>query len=834
MGRTFRQFLKIYGPLALGLIVLGSWFLHSRNQGHVLVAEEREHAVVGQVSRFVTDELTSRASDVQFLARLVSRHISEKGIAQLPELEDAFSDFSRSRRDYFILRYLDEMGMERVRVDRSFSGPVISPAEALQFKGGRYYFKESLRAGKNDVYISNFDLNIEHGRIEIPYRPTLRFGCPVYDRTGHKRGVVILNFDGRTMLDRIKLMADGGESGIMLTNGKGYWMLGLTPDDEWGHLLEESETNSMGKRFPEAWGIISSNEKAQTLTDRGLFTFATIDIIPGAVLSDVPSSPEEVKRRWKVVSWVSSAQLKVPWKTLFIVTLSMVLGLLAMGSWQLADNKVHQLEFETQLRDNEERTLAISQASRDAIAMIDSQGRLTHWNPAAENMLGYKEAEVLGQDLHELIAAPDLRERAQEGLKYFAPTGEGPVVGKILEFVATHKNGSEVPIELAASGFQFKGEWYAVGSMRDTSRRLDREIELKRSEETSRALINAPADSAMLVEPNGIIVAINEIGARRLGGTPDSLVGQNAYNLIASGFSETHLGLISKVREEGVPVSFEDTRGDRRILINIYLVQLEGGGVERLAIFTRDVTEQRAAEVALVRSEQRFRDVSEAVSDIIWETDSKGVLTHLTEDVSLVLGYSVNELVGTIPSELVPEEDRQDLFNWLDDTVGRLRPFANVDLQAVTKGGRLVWLEVSGRPYYDSEGKFLGYRGAAMDITDRKATENAIKASERKLRALAESAYDAIVMIDADGVVSFWNDAAEQLFGYAESEALGGNIHQLIAPHEEKEKVDEAMSSFARVGEGPSIGAVTELSVMHKDGTLFPVERSISSFRLGD
>lgn len=834
MTRIPKEFIKLFGPVALGVILVASWFLHSRNQSHLELVSERQATMVALVSRAVTRDISTHASDAQFLARLVARHIGNGDTTPLRDIEDAFSDFARSRQLYFTLRFIDKTGTEKIRVDRSFAGPVISPPGEFQNKAARYYFTETMRAGMNDVYISNFDLNIEHGRLEVPFRPTLRFGCPVIDRTGRKLGVVILNFDGKILLSQVEQYTDSQEGMVLLSNGDGYWMLGPTPEEEWGHIIEGAAGHSMADRFAPAWERISQDGKAQFQTKQGLFTFDTVGIVPDAILSDVPLAPDEAKRRWKVLTWVAPDQLTVPWESLYVLIVVLCLGMLALCCWYLADNRIRQIRVESQLRENEERTLAISQSSQDAIAMIDQTGVIIHWNPAAERLFGYRSEEVMGLMLHDMLPPEAMRPDAHRGLSEFTSSGQGKIMDRVIQVEALHKDGSYIPVELAVASFEFKGQWYAVGSMRDTTQRKRDEQELRRSEETSRALINAPTDSAMLIEPNGAIVAINEVGARRLGGTADRLIGKNAYELLAPDFVGKHKDVIVKVRETSEPVTFEDTHGDRTMLINVYPVKAPDDSVDRLAIFIRDVTEQRQAEAALVRSEQRFRDVSEAVGEFIWETNSEGALEFITDDVSLVVGYTAEELTGSMPFEFLPKEDIDDFRHWRAGIHTRREPFSNIEIRVVTKDGRIIWLQISGIPYFEGDGLFQGFRGAAMNITDRKASENAIKASERKLRALAESAYDAIVMIDNNGLVSFWNDAAEQLFGYTEEEALGHNVHGLIAPPSEQHDADVGMGRFSLTGQGPAVGNVTEQIGQHKDGTQFPVERSISSFRLGN
>lgn len=831
MNATIKKFIKIFSGLSLGSVILASWFLYSSNLRHYDLVAERQLTVVKQVADAVTRGLYSNASDARFLSRLTGRYL-ESDHPNLRLLEDLYADFSRSREYYFSLSFIDTKGGEQIRVDRSYSGPVIAPETALRDLSDRYYFRETIKAGRNQVYVSRFDLNILNGRIEMPYRPTLRFGCPVLSSTGQTLGVIIISYEGRTLINRLRLNIDVGVGVLLLSNGNGDWIVGPTPDEEWGHLLGHDGKYGVDQRFPAVWQQMEAVNSAQFRNRQGLFSFETVGLTTGEVLYEKVDSGEDADKRWKVLTWVPDERLSVPWVILFLVAGGVFLALVAMGCWQVADNMVHQEEVENRLRENEERTMAISQSSQDAIVMIDSRGRIILWNPAAEKLFGYTEIEAMGTKLNELIAPEGLRGAAKAELEKFAETGKGPMIGNVLEFSARHKDGSEVPIELAASSFQFKGEWYAVGSMRDISRRRIGEMDLKRSEETSRALINAPTESAMLIGINGIIEAINEVGARRIGSTVERLVGENAFDHMSEDFANRGPGLIAQVQRTGRPVAYEDQRGDRRMLINIYPVRGADETIDRLAVFGRDVTEQRRAEAALMHSEQRFRDVSEAIGEVIWETDAEGLLKFITQDVEVFAHLPAEQLIGKPMSAILPEEDVDDFNHWRNIVYARQEPFSNVEARTMGKDGSVIWLQINGTPYFDAAGRFQGYRGAAMDITERKATETAIKASERKLRALAESAYDAIVMIDSRDRVSFWNDAAEQLFGYTEQEVLGQAIHPLITPPEELEHALKGMERFSSHGMGDAVGSITEVMAMRKDGSRFEAERSIASFRL--
>jgi len=107
-------------------------------------------------------------------------------------------------------------------------------------------------------------------------------------------------------------------------------------------------------------------------------------------------------------------------------------------------------------------------------------------------------------------------------------------------------------------------------------------------------------------------------------------------------------------------------------------------------------------------------------------------------------------------------------------------------------------------------------------------TEEALRVSEERFEKISASAQDAIISMDNDGNVSFWNHAAEAILGYSEAEALGKNLHDLIVPQRFHEAHLKAFPAFQKTGEGEAIGKTLELAAMHKDGREFPVEIALS------
>jgi len=138
------------------------------------------------------------------------------------------------------------------------------------------------------------------------------------------------------------------------------------------------------------------------------------------------------------------------------------------------------------LAESEEKFRSITTVAQDAIMMLDDEGRVAYWNPAAEQIFGYRAEEVLGKEMHRLIAPERYYRPFTQGFDKFRVSGTGPIVGKTLEIEARRSDGSEFPVELSISALYLNERWHAVGILRDITARKRDEAALRQSEESLR------------------------------------------------------------------------------------------------------------------------------------------------------------------------------------------------------------------------------------------------------------------------------------------------------------------------------------------------------------
>ncbi len=245
-----------------------------------------------------------------------------------------------------------------------------------------------------------------------------------------------------------------------------------------------------------------------------------------------------------------------------------------------------------------------------------------------------------------------------------------------------------------------------------------------------------------------------------------------------------------------------------------------------------DITDRKQAEKELERNEKKYRMLVENLHEGIWRIDEHSITTYVNDAMAEMLGYEKSEMIG------------ESLYSFMDET-GRLKALEKVknrkagiseqhEFEFISKNGERIYTLLGTSPVIDDDSNFRGAMAVAMDITQRYKAEQALRESEEKLKVISGSALDAIVMIDSDGLINFWNKSAERIFGYTEKEALGKELHKFIVPEKYYEKFKKGFANFNSTGRGPAINRILEFTAIKKNSEEIPVEVSVSAIKLGE
>ncbi len=170
-------------------------------------------------------------------------------------LERDFLAFSRHKKIYHQIRFLDTRGEEIVRVDRNNGESKVVPRNKLQNKKDRYYYADTIKLGHGELMISPLDLNHEHGQVEKPLRPVIRYGTPVFDNNKRLQGIVLFNVLADTFLEFVRKENSMNEQGFLVSND-GFYFVNPDTEKEWGGESDLNTGSNFSNDYPTISGAI--------------------------------------------------------------------------------------------------------------------------------------------------------------------------------------------------------------------------------------------------------------------------------------------------------------------------------------------------------------------------------------------------------------------------------------------------------------------------------------------------------------------------------------------------------------------------------------------------
>lgn len=356
-------------------------------------------------------------------------------------------------------------------------------------------------------------------------------------------------------------------------------------------------------------------------------------------------------------------------------------------------------------------------------------------------------AESLASDFGRFVEAvhPDDREAiGPRALERVLTEGSGTAEYRVLR-----PDGSVRRVEDRASIWRDAGGAAAwiVGIVSDVTERRRAEQDLRQSLQNLRALMNATHESVFLIGDDGTVLAANETGAARLGFRPDELVGRAAEECMPPDVAGRRREWVDGLFRGQGPWELEDERGGRFFRSRAYAIRDRRGRVTRLAIFASDVTDARRTESALAESEERWRTISELISDFAFsfrvEEDGRVVTEWLTASVDRITGRTAAErdaAGGWIAS--VHADDRARVAAALREGI-ESREKRSVAFRVASATGDVRHLRATGRPILDpSESRVVRVVGAGQDVTEQVRAEEALRRSEERFRH--EALHDAL------------------------------------------------------------------------------------------
>jgi PAS domain S-box-containing protein len=339
-------------------------------------------------------------------------------------------------------------------------------------------------------------------------------------------------------------------------------------------------------------------------------------------------------------------------------------------------------------------------------------------------------------------------------------------------------------------------------------------------------LVDAISDYAIyMLDPQGFVTTWNTGAERTKQYSAAEIIGQHFSRFFTAEDQAAGVPgmLLEKARTEGhyEAEGLRVRRDGTTFWCNAILRRIENahGEIIGFAKIIRDVTERKKAEETLRHSERRFRMLVESVIDYaIYMLDPSGLIINWNTGAERLKGYTADEIIGQHFSKFYTREERNA------GKPGRVLEIAAREGRfegegwRVRKDGSRFWALVVVDPIRNENGELEGFAKVTRDITERRASQEAIRESERQFRLLVANVTDyALFMLDPNGIVSSWNAGAERIKGYAASEIIGQHFSRFYRERDRAAGIPgRALYTASQEGRFE-----TEGWRVRKDGTMF-------------
>ena len=648
--KTLPLFLIIFlvAGILLFLVALGHYWQVTLKEKTAF--ENNEVSTVQQGKTAIQQQLAGVVSDINYLTSYGEHYSTSYGKALSlfdndpalnQQLTQLLYTFSKEKKVYDQIRFLDPEGAELIRINNNNGTPYPVTRKKLQKKSTRYYFQEISQLKKGELYISPLDLNIEKGKIERPFKPVLRFGEAVFNAHGDHKGSLLLNFMGEEILTAFRDATESHQNHIMLLNNKGDWLSSPNRTQEWGFMFGIKKNFST--QFSDAWQTIKSNDKGQFYNSKHLLTFNTVNPLPETL--QTATTP-----RWKIVSLVPQSNPVLGGAFDKYVNLyGSILFLLGFGAWILASTILRHRQSELQVEFEQRFRQVLEHVDLLAIA-LDKNGTITFCNKALSKLLGWNRDEILGKNWFDTCVPKESKSQTMQLMHDISS-------GKIEE---SHEDA----LVQTKAGNKRKVEWNHT-LMRDTNGDVigltcigENVTEIRAQEKQlltlSRAIEQSPV-VVLIVNTNGEIEYTNPRFTEVTGYTMEEALGKNPSILKSEPHTnkEEYDKLWMKIQAGG---TWHGIFKNRKKNGDIYWASASisglrdnNGKIVNYIGVQEDITER-------LNLEEKFRMSVEGSPYAIVMIDEAGNIILINSQTEKYFGYKHKELMGQAVEMLIPEQ----------------------------------------------------------------------------------------------------------------------------------------------------------------------------------
>jgi len=646
-----RSFLLAFVPMSLLILGLGLWSAQKLFEKNLAKAQSDQAAVLNTRTAIITEDIDNGLE--KLLAILNDPNLmpalTVETLVTRKRLEESFVTLCLRNRGFDMVRWIDETGMEIVRVDRLDGKVAPVAANALQDKSQRDYFRESMRLPPGKIYISPLDLSVEHGRIEMPFKPTLRIATPVQDaRTRRPRGIVIVNMNAAALLDKLPRQHFTG-SQLMWLDEAGYWLRAPDPNDEWA--FQRGRADTFASRHPDVWLEMALSNQTHFSNAGGLWRWDVLDPRSAEGLGAmVAQSP-----RWRLVSLMPAVTLhELSFDTLTQIAPPLLVSLLLLaGVTFLQARRGEQLNQREQ-----EQTLFLARLHKIASRLpgfiyeyrLDPNGRSCFpFASEAIREIYRMTPEEVREDASRVFAIlhPEDLARVRASIQTSADTltlWHEEYRVHFADGTVRWLSGNALP-QRQADGSVL---WH--GFINDITDRKDHLLALGSLTERLRATVNSALDCIIVLDRDGRIVEFNPASEHCFGYRRQDVIGRIlAEMIVPEKHREAHRRGLQHYLETGEGpvlrkrIEIEALRKDgSEFPVELAIDVARSPNEELFVAYLRDITERKQAEVELSRSQEELSKLgllAARTDNAVVFTDAEGRIEWVNDGFTRLSGW---------------------------------------------------------------------------------------------------------------------------------------------------------------------------------------------------
>ncbi|MCQ8183948.1 PAS domain S-box protein [Parvularcula maris] len=397
---------------------------------------------------------------------------------------------------------------------------------------------------------------------------------------------------------------------------------------------------------------------------------------------------------------------------------------------------------EDMINDESELQIALRNAvidqALDCVVIIDGDGSIIEFNPAACSTFGYRRADVIGKNLAHVLVPERFRQMHIAGMERFKETGDGPVIGKRIEIEALCADGNEIPVELAITPVECCGEHYFTAYLRDISLRLEAEKEVRASKNKYQNLFELSTDAIIVHTVDGTIVDLNSKASSLLGLSREHAIGLHVRSLhpeTALAHAKEALADVVEGREVSIETEFLNADG-KPFAAELSARQVETSGGPLVHGVVRDISERKQHEAERDRYEKLLAHAQRLAQLGSFEWEIKTGMFYWSPATYSIFGIDPSEGVPTTDSlrPYLHPDDTDTIERCVIDAVNEGQD-ADITHRIVLRDGSVRTVETRFECLKSTSGRPYRIVGTVQDIT--KVAEANLALTEAKEAAEA-------------------------------------------------------------------------------------------------